>query len=263
MKLSKTMMGAGLLAGLVMAMGGCASTKGDGFPDASKANPHGGTFLDLDHLRQYAPGMNKQQIQALLGRPQFNEGFFGVREWNYLFNLRRSVGAEPLVCQMRIDFNSDGIATGQAWKPAACATLLEPPAPPPPPPAPPAPAPEPVRLQTDALFDFDSAVLLPAGEERLRQMVAEAGDLMAIREVTVVGYTDRIGTDEYNLNLSQERAEAVSNYLVEQGVPASVMHSEGRGKADPVVQCEPGSSADVIACLAPNRRVEISGLSER
>ena len=75
--------------------------------------------------------------------------------------------------------------------------------------------------------------------------------------------TDRIGTDEYNLNLSQERAEAVSNYLVEQGVPASVMHSEGRGKADPVVQCEPGSSADVIACLAPNRRVEISGLSER
>ncbi|WP_434030207.1 OmpA family protein [[Pseudomonas] boreopolis] len=250
----------GLASAAALGLAGCRSVAGDGFPDPERAYPRGGTFVNIDDLRQYAPGMNKDQVQALLGPPQFNEGMWGVREWNYLFNLRRSVGAEPVRCQFRIEFDSKGVAQNQHWKPEACSALLEPPAvaapaaPPPPPPAP-------VRLQTDALFDFDSATLKPAGQERLRQLVREAGDLEAVRDVLVVGYTDRIGSDAYNLKLSQRRAQAVRDFLVGQGLPASAVRAEGRGEADPVAECPPGSSRAVIECLAPNRRVEITGIT--
>lgn len=254
--------GWGLAAGLALGLGGCRSTAvaGDGFPDAARAFPRGGTFANLDNLRQYAPGMSKDQVHALLGTPHFNEGLWGVREWNYLFNLRPGVGAEPVRCQFRVLFDADGKARSQYWKPASCAALLEPPKA-----AVLSPRaqelPAPLRLQADALFDFDSATLKPAGQERLRQLVRDAGDLQALRDVVVLGYTDRIGGDGYNFQLSQRRAQAVRDFLVAQGFPAGVVRAEGRGKAGPIIECPSGRSRAVIACLAPNRRVEISGVA--
>lgn len=256
--------GLGLAAALLPALGGCrsAAAAGDGFPDPARAYPRGGTYANLDNLRQYAPGMNKDQVQALLGTPHFNEGLWGVRSWNYLFNLRPRIGAEPVRCQFRIVFDADGRAQAQSWKPASCAALLEPPkAALAPAPAEPPPAPPPLRLQADALFDFDSARLKPAGQERLRQLVREAGDPAALREVVVTGYTDRIGGDAYNLQLSQRRAQAVRAFLVGQGLPAGVVRAEGRGNAAPVADCPPGRSRAVIECLAPDRRVEITGIA--
>jgi outer membrane protein OmpA-like peptidoglycan-associated protein len=78
--------------------------------------------------------------------------------------------------------------------------------------------------------------------------------------IHVVGFSDRIGTRRGNLRLSRQRAEAVRRYLIEGGVPASEVIAEGRGEAEPQVQCSETGRKALSACLAPNRRVEITGM---
>jgi OOP family OmpA-OmpF porin len=87
------------------------------------------------------------------------------------------------------------------------------------------------------------------------------------RHIHVIGYTDRIGSDEYNLRLSRQRADAVENYLVDKaGVDSGKIEAEGRGKADPVTkpdECGAKRSPKTIACLQPDRRVEIEVSGEK
>lgn len=118
---------------------------------------------------------------------------------------------------------------------------------------------KPVSLSADALFDFDSAVLKPEGQRQvalLAQQVRESGAKLDV--LTTRGYTDRFGSAGHNKRLSQQRAAAVARALQEQGVTAAHFEIDGRGAADPVTSCT-GKKATpaVIACLAPNRRVEI------
>jgi outer membrane protein assembly factor BamE (lipoprotein component of BamABCDE complex) len=148
---------------LVLAAGllaGCRSTAPAGespaadtlvsFPDAGKASLKEGTYPDVADLRRFAPGMSKRQLYALLGTPHFNEGMWGVRRWNYLFNFRTAQGAEYFTCQFQVEFDGKGIAQAGHWKPQACAAVLDPP-PPPPVAAAPAPLPaQPLRLSADA-----------------------------------------------------------------------------------------------------------------
>ncbi|WP_455289942.1 OmpA family protein [Cupriavidus necator] len=112
-------------------------------------------------------------------------------------------------------------------------------------------------LAADALFDFDQATLKPAGAQSLKQFAADLQQFVQVSAVTVVGYTDRFGSDAYNLALSQRRAEAVRQALLEGGVKVPVAAS-GAGAADPVVQCPGPRNASTIACLQPNRRVKLS-----
>lgn len=244
----------------LLALAGCASSGAHqaGFPALDKARPAGGIYVNLDDLRQYSEGMNKQQLYSLLGTPHFNEGLWGVRQWNYVFNLRPSVGAAPVTCQFQVHFDGAGVATGHAWQPTSCGALLQPPAVSPPPPAPVSKAP--LRLSADALFAFDSAQLSGSGEQALD--AALSGKLDAVLELSVVGHTDRIGSAEYNLQLSRERADAVRQYLIQRGVDAGAIRAEGRGMAEPLVQCDQRERDALVACLAPNRRVEISGIAD-
>lgn len=98
----------------------------------------------------------------------------------------------------------------------------------------PAPAPPPAKLVlTGVNFDFDMAVIRSDDVEKLDKDVAtlkEWGDV----KVEVAGHTDSIGTDEYNMGLSQRRAEAVRNYLVDKGVPAERLTVKGYGESQPV-----------------------------
>lgn len=130
--------------------------------------------------------------------------------------------------------------------------------PPPPLPSPPPPA-TPISLSADALFDFDSAVLKPEGQREaalLAQQWRDAGVNIGLLGIT--GYTDRFGSQEHNLKLSQQRALAVGNALQAAGVRAQRVEVKGLGAANPVKTCA-GKKAtpSVIACLAPDRRVEI------
>src|SRR5205085_1885488 len=75
--------------------------------------------------------------------------------------------------------------------------------------------------------------------------------------VRIVGYADQIGSEEYNLSLSQRRADAVKTYLTEHGVPETAVSVEARGETDPIVSCEGRQGTTLINCLQPNRRAEI------
>ena len=231
------------------------------FPDPKRATLKEGLFVDLDNLRLFARGMSKRQLYTLLGTPHFGEGMWGVRDWNYLFNFRSTPDGDYFTCQFQVHFDSKGIAQAGYWKPQACAALLQPPVPP----APPRPAPlptEPLRLSADTLFDFDSATLTEAGRRSVDALLQQVRNASQVQTIQVLGYTDRIGSDSYNQLLSQRRAQAVRDVLVQGGVPAAAIMAEGRGKADPLVQCAQGNRQAVIACLAPNRRVEISGVAQ-
>ncbi|WP_321934296.1 OmpA family protein [Paraburkholderia sp. J8-2] len=131
------------------------------------------------------------------------------------------------------------------------------------PPAPPPPPPElakPVSLSADALFDFDSAVLKPEGKQMVDELAQRVRDShVKLRLLRIDGYTDRFGSAAHNEKLSLQRAQAVMSALQARGVMAERFEVNGRGAADPVNSC-PGkkATAAVVACLAPNRRVQIS-----
>ena len=129
------------------------------------------------------------------------------------------------------------------------------------PPVAPAPAPviqsQKVTYQADALFDFDKAILKPAGKAKLDDLGSKIGDLN-LEVVVATGYTDRIGSDKYNDRLSLRRAQAVKAYLVSKGIEANRIYTEGKGKRNPVTTgCNQKNRKQLIACLAPDRRVEV------
>ncbi|GAB5099341.1 OmpA family protein [Caballeronia sp. LP006] len=130
------------------------------------------------------------------------------------------------------------------------------------PPAPVAPPPpviqsQKVTYQADALFDFDKAVLKPAGKTALDDLASKIGALN-LEVVVATGYTDRIGSDKYNDRLSLRRAQAVKAYLVSKGIEANRIYTEGKGKRNPVTTgCNQKNRKQLIACLAPDRRVEV------
>lgn len=131
------------------------------------------------------------------------------------------------------------------------------PAPAPEPPPPPAPAPvQSMSFQAETLFDFDKAVIKPAGKEALDGLVAELSKVN-VEIVIAVGHTDSIGTETYNQALSLRRVEAVKAYLVSKGVPADQIRTEGRGESQPV------ASNQTREGRAQNRRVEIEVVGTR
>lgn len=113
-----------------------------------------------------------------------------------------------------------------------------------------------ISINAETLFDFDKAVIKPEGKVMLDQVIAQLKS-MNLELVVAVGYTDRIGTDAYNKKLSQRRAQAVQEYLVDHGIPTPNVYAEGRGKANPVTgdTCKGQVGKKLISCLAPDRRV--------
>ena len=141
--------------------------------------------------------------------------------------------------------------------------MAPPPAPKAAEPAPPPPAPKPaakkVTLSADALFDFDKATLRPEGEKKLSDLVASFGGLK-LEVIVAVGHADRFGKPAYNQTLSEKRADAVKSFLVSKGIEPNRVYSEGKGQSKPVTapdQCKGAKSAKVVACLQPDRRVDI------
>ena len=117
-------------------------------------------------------------------------------------------------------------------------------APPPPvaapaPALPPAPAPAPVptsekvSYSADAFFDFDKAVLKPAGKASLDDLVGKLKDIN-LEVIIAVGHTDSVGTDEYNQKVSVRRAKAVKTYLQSKGEEANRVYTEAKDEKQPI-----------------------------
>ncbi len=91
-----------------------------------------------------------------------------------------------------------------------------------------------ITLQADTLFDFDKSTLKSEGIATLNK-VAQDITKMKLEVVIIVGYTDGVGTDAYNIALGQRRANAVKSFLTNAGgVEATRVYTESKGKADPV-----------------------------
>ena len=143
----------------------------------------------------------------------------------------------------------------------------------------PAPAPAPVVTQmnatgretyvllTDTLFKFNKSApqdMTLGGTQRLADVAKRLKSYQSIQSLSIIGFTDRLGSDAYNTELSLARAKTVQAYLESLGVKAGASTAQGKGKLDPVSPAcsSKASRAELIQCLQPDRRVtiEVTGL---
>jgi len=103
---------------------------------------------------------------------------------------------------------------------------------------------------SDVLFDTGKYTLKPGAREKLAKVAGIIGSHPGLK-IEVEGHTDSIGSDDYNMKLSENRAEAVRNYLTGQGIDPSAVTARGFGKADPV------ADNATAAGRQQNRRVEM------
>jgi OOP family OmpA-OmpF porin len=118
-----------------------------------------------------------------------------------------------------------------------------------------------VSFSADSLFAFAKDTLNPAGRDSLDRFAVELKGTQ-FQTITITGYTDRLGSQDYNLKLSTRRAETVKAYLVESaGIPADKIIAVGADGSDPVTK--PGDcvgerrTPKLIECLQPDRRVDV------
>lgn len=131
-------------------------------------------------------------------------------------------------------------------------------------PAAPAPAPAPapatmadVEKKFALYFDFDSTEV---GD--VSNVVNYIGSLASLNSVKLVGYADFIGSAAYNEKLSERRASAVAAKLEQAGVDANKMSIGFMGESAPVANCT-GRGAELIACLRPDRRVDVEIMGKK
>lgn len=200
----------------------------------------------------------------------------------YWVDGRGGVVTDPYNLCWRTSYWTPALATAQCDPDlvprAAPAPVPVAPAPPPKP-APPMAAPKPVPVpvakpkrcdatvtfQADEYFAFgkttlaNPAVMRPRIEKAVRDRLAQCATLEAI---IVEGHTDRIGSQQANQKLSEQRAEAAKEVLVKDlGVPADKIETLGMGKTLQVKSCPDAqykTQKALIDCLAPNRRVVIN-----
>jgi OOP family OmpA-OmpF porin len=118
-----------------------------------------------------------------------------------------------------------------------------------------------VTFSAESLFGFDNSTVREEGKTALDGFVKEL-DSTRYENIVVEGHTDRLGSTAYNQSLSQQRADAVKAYLVSAGrVDPAKVSSVGKSESSPVTKPEDckGERANtkLIACLQPDRRVEI------
>jgi len=113
----------------------------------------------------------------------------------------------------------------------------------------------PLALPADVLFDFDRAVLKPTADSLLGQAAAFL-KTQRFRSVIIEGHTDSKGTDQYNLQLSIQRANAVKSWLVSNNVPnANSFVARGMGKSHPIAANTNADGSDNRDGRQQNRRV--------
>jgi OOP family OmpA-OmpF porin len=207
---------------------------------------------------QFSPSMTlrgeleRYRINDAVG----NKGDINVASLSLVFPFGRTPEPAPKVVER--------VVYQQAPAPETI-IIVAPPAPAPAPVAAPVPVAKPDRLRVsfnaDVLFGFDNANIRPGGKEALNKFTQELKGV-EYDHVTVEGHTDRIGQAAYNEKLSLQRADVVKHYLVNNGgLSAAKITTVGKGSSMPATaegECKGiKTSAAVIACLQPDRRVDI------
>ena len=192
------------------------------------------------------------RVYVIDGRGEVAMDPFGLC-WRTNYWTPAAAAKDPAGCKCDKDLLPKEVCEPKAAPAPAAAPAAKPAAPAA------APAREKVTVAADALFDFNKATLRPEGKAKLDDVVAKSKQLV-LEVVIAVGHADRIGSAAYNQKLSEKRAASVKDYLVSKGIPANRIYTEGKGSKQPVTkadQCKGPKSAKVIACLQPDRRVDI------
>lgn len=273
--------GLSLISLTMLAMTGCVGTKylSEGITDEGHVEPENisfpeledawqteGQFPNSENLSKIKPGIAKDELYQLIGRPHFSEAQH-AREWDYIMKFYQPDNSVK-ICQYKVIFDTDFKGQEFYWKPADCPPQKPVVAPAQPPSAPivtvaPAPLKERINLGADALFKFDKwqpENMLPQGRAELDALATKLREYQTMGDTRIVitGHTDRKGDDMYNMNLSQLRAQTVRAYLVNQGVNPSSMLAVGAGESQPVKECSTNlPRQQEIDCLQPNRRVTL------
>ena len=208
-----------------------------------------GSYVQAATISRVNPGANAEEVTRLLGTPESVDRYTGRQEWYYSINLPLADGINQLVCQYRVDVDASLSVTGTQWRRNQCRTLfndfigsLQL-----------------MSFSADVMFKFDSAELEPEGMQQLYEVALILNNQYDAPVIHITGHSDRIGREDYNLRLSQRRADAVQAFLQSQGLPANRIHAEGRGVNDPVVTClGTRVTQELKDCLAPNRRVNLN-----
>ncbi|WP_314010959.1 OmpA family protein [Pseudostreptobacillus hongkongensis] len=115
-------------------------------------------------------------------------------------------------------------------------------------------------LNADGLFKFDKyalADLLPEGRKEIENLAAELNNVYSkVFGIEVIGHTDRLGSDAYNMKLGQRRADTIKKLLQDLGVTANIKASS-KGESEPLVYSNNKNLTQLKKDLQPNRRVEV------
>ncbi len=227
----------------------------------------GGINMDEDHITANGQLITKDSDLRL--------GYQGIAGVAYAVNDQLSIKADYHYVRAdqarfttesgfdgnfgRGTYQNHAVMVGFTWHfaaPAKQEVAQQAAAPVPPAPAPaPAPAPKPVQAAPIPknfmiFFDFDKSDLTPEAKSILTQSV-DAAKKQNATGFDLTGYTDTVGTAQYNQKLSERRAESAKKFLVSLGVPANEIHTSGKGKNDLLVATKDGVRE------AQNRRVQI------